>query len=415
MVLPNKHLILFYSAIVVTFFSSCLKDEYTKTYTIIKPVYEKKAAVLAGIKSSNPQEILNAGKIYLYNNYIFLNEIDKGVHIIDNTNPASPKNIAFINIPGSRDIAVKNNILYADIYTDLLTIDITSPLNAKLLKVNYKLFPERQYAGVWQPDTTLVITNWISKDTTVSINISEEELLTGCRRCAFANASYQNSITTTQNGKGGSMARFAIVNDYLYAVNNSSLHSLSISNNADPVLINTNNLGWNIETIYPFNDKLFIGSATGMFIFDITSQSQPQMKGRFTHARACDPVVADDTHAYVTLRTGTFCSGTSNQLDVLDVSDITTPALLKTYQLNNPHGLAKDGNLLFVCDGAAGLKVYNTSNPVNLKLIQQIDGIDTYDAIAGNNNLVVVTTDKILQYDYSTGKLKPQSTIIIKH
>ena len=46
------------------------------------------------------------GKICVKGNIIFLNDLDKGVHVIDNSNPAQPRKIAFINIPGNEDIAV---------------------------------------------------------------------------------------------------------------------------------------------------------------------------------------------------------------------------------------------------------------------------------------------------------------------
>ena len=52
--------------------------------------------------------------------------------MIDNTNPASPQNIAFIDIPGNLDIAIKGNIMYADNYADLLTIDISDMQNPNL-------------------------------------------------------------------------------------------------------------------------------------------------------------------------------------------------------------------------------------------------------------------------------------------
>ena len=55
-------------------------------------------------------------------------KIDKGIHILDNTTPANPKNVAFIDIPGNMDLAVKGDILYADLYTDLVTLDISNPL-----------------------------------------------------------------------------------------------------------------------------------------------------------------------------------------------------------------------------------------------------------------------------------------------
>src|SRR5258706_3123876 len=84
-------------------FHSCMKDELTRTYTIMRPVYKNKSEVYANIKSNPPRAIENPGKIFLYGNYIFLNEIDKGVHIIDNSNPSNPVVKAFIDIPGNLD------------------------------------------------------------------------------------------------------------------------------------------------------------------------------------------------------------------------------------------------------------------------------------------------------------------------
>jgi hypothetical protein len=50
-----------------------------------------------------------AGKLFIQGHYIFLNEVDKGIHVIDNSNPAQPRNVAFIDIPGNVDLAVKGN------------------------------------------------------------------------------------------------------------------------------------------------------------------------------------------------------------------------------------------------------------------------------------------------------------------
>ncbi len=128
-------------------FQSCLKDKLTHTYTIFTPIYETKEAVSLNIKSNPPKDMQLPGKFFVYGNYIFLNEIDKGVHIIDNTDPANPVVKAFIDIPGNLDIAVKGNILYADMYQDLVAVDISDPLKAKLVKDLPDVFPERYYAN----------------------------------------------------------------------------------------------------------------------------------------------------------------------------------------------------------------------------------------------------------------------------
>src|SRR5215217_6966522 len=89
--------------IVIFLVSGCVKDNCTQTYTYFMAVYKTSDEVRANIKSNQPKEIEKPGKLFIKGDYIFLNEIDKGIHIINNSNPASPKNVAFIDIPGNMD------------------------------------------------------------------------------------------------------------------------------------------------------------------------------------------------------------------------------------------------------------------------------------------------------------------------
>lgn len=395
--------------------SGCLKDKVTHTYTLMYPVYASKASVVAGIKMNVSEPVKAPGKIFLYGNYIFLNEVDKGVHVIDNSNPAKPLNIGFIKIPGNLDIAVKGNTLYADMYTDLLAIDITNPREATFKNSVPKVFPDRQYGFGFSPDTTQMIVDWIKKDTTVTL--SNRSPYFPCIACNFLTMdaqSYSSGAAKSAPGVAGSMARIVIVNDYLYAVNNSDLKTISIAQANEPSFVKSNPIGWGIETIFPFKDKLFIGSNTGMFIYSIANPQSPLQMGTFSHVRACDPVVADDNYAFVTLRDGTACQGTVNRLDILDVTNVMSPSLLKSVNMTNPHGVAKDGNTLFVCDGRAGLKVYDASGIPGIILIKQIEGIDAYDAIAWNKHLLLVTKEGLRQYDYSNlNDIRLLSTITV--
>jgi hypothetical protein len=381
--------------------SGCLKDKLTHTYTILTPVYKDKTEVYANIKSNPPQEIQSPGKIFIYGNYIFLNEIDKGVHIIDNSNPANPVEKAFIDIPGNLNIAVKGNTLFADLYSDLVTVDISNPLQAKFMKYMPDVFPERIYPNGFSADKTRIITGWIKKDTTVDLKSSSNLIFYDRMLFYSAASSVVPGSASSVPGLSGSMSRFALVNNYLYSINNSTLGTYNISNTNDPQKIATSNIGWNIETIYPFKEKLFIGSSNGMFIYDINNPGSLRLVGQFTHARSCDPVIADDNNAYITLHDGTVCQGFNNQLDVVNVTNLSSPVLVKTYAMTHPYGLTKDNNLLFICDGRDGLKMYDASNPSNIVLKKHITGFETYDAIAWNNNLIVVAKDGLYQYDYS--------------
>ena len=389
------------------FLAGCVKDNCLKTdtYSYYVPVYKTAAEVKNNIKSNVPKDIVNPGKIVLLGNYIFLNEIDRGIHIIDNSMPESPRNVAFIDIPGNLDLAVKGNILYADFYTDLVTIDIADPLHAIVKKYNEGVFPFRAYGNGFYNDTDKIIVDWTKRDTTVTYSCNDVTSL-------FFQSNQYLSVTTGSSGgssnvgspigKGGSMARFALVNNRMYTVSDSDLNVFNITNANNPVYSNKVNVGtWNIETIFPFKDQLFIGSQNGMFVYNINNPDNPVSAGEFSHVRSCDPVIADDNYAFVTLRSGTSCQGFTNQLEVLKLNGSNNPQLLKTYSFTNPHGLSKDGNLLFICDGSAGLKIYNATDVSNLVLIKQFTNLETYDVIAWNNKALVVAKDGLYQYDYT--------------
>ena len=217
-------------------------------------------------------------------------------------------------------------------------------------------------------------------------------------------------------GQGGSMARFTLIGTRLYLLSGSNLHVFDVSEVSNPTATSKVSVNWDIETIYPFLDRLFIGARTGMYVYDVSNPDMPVQAGKFTHARVCDPVIADATYAYVTLRSGTECEGFNNQLDIVQLNTLFNPLLVKSYKLKNPHGLSKDDNTLFICDGADGLKVYDASDVNNLRLLTQVSGIDTRDVIAFDKIALVMAKDGIYQYDYSnTSSLKLLSMIRIKN
>lgn len=398
------------ATVTVLLFHSCLKDTGTKQFKVYTPVIKPSQEVRASVKSDMARPIVNAGKMYVYGNYIYLVEKEKGIHIIDNTNISSPVNKAFISIPGNEDIVVKDNILYADCFTDLFAIDISNPSAVVLKNYIVDLFPDRSYVNGYNIGNGRVITEWTVKDTMVNLTIGEGQGIWSNGRY-LAPVAYSGGIflsasaaatSSGATGRGGSMARMAIVNDRLYAVSQNLLSSVSISNPSAPGYLGNNNLHLGIgsaETIYPFQNKLFIGSMSGMYIFSITDPDNPVLLSTFTHATVCDPVITDGTNAYITLRSGTYCSGVQNELDVVDVQDVRHPGLLKKYDLSHPYGLSKDGHTLIVCD--AGLKIYDATDPGNLQLKQNLAIADAYDVICIKGIALVSAKDGLYQIDYS--------------
>lgn len=202
-------------------------------------------------------------------------------------------------------------------------------------------------------------------------------------------------------GRGGSMARFTIANDYLYIVDNQSLKVFRITEPENPVFIKRVALNTVVETIFPFEGHLLVGTQTGMFIFSISNPENPSRVAVYSHVVSCDPVVAEGNYAYVTLRSGTNCNRGLNSLDVVDIRDMSRPQLLKSYPMQSPHGLGVDGNLLFVTEGDFGLKVFDKTNPNDLKLIKTFSDFTAFDVIPDANVLIITGKQGIYQYGYN--------------
>ena len=116
-------------------------DEYTEVFTANYPVYMSWEELRASVKMTESRELVNPGKIYFKDGYIFINEELKGIHVFDNQDPANPQNIGFVEVPGNVDIAIKDNILYADSYVDLVAIDISDVNNPVEVKRVKDIFP----------------------------------------------------------------------------------------------------------------------------------------------------------------------------------------------------------------------------------------------------------------------------------
>ncbi|MDP2423067.1 MAG: hypothetical protein U1C46_03020 [Bacteroidales bacterium] len=98
---------------------------------------------LAGSVFFQPaRDFTNPGKIYLYGDTIFIVDLYKGIHVIDNSTPATPRKTSFIHIPGVMDLAVKKSVLYADNAVDLVAINLKVYPQISILDRVSDVFPE---------------------------------------------------------------------------------------------------------------------------------------------------------------------------------------------------------------------------------------------------------------------------------
>lgn len=225
--------------------------------------------------------------------------------------------------------------------------------------------------------------------------------LTNCTKDGSYDSSFSNSQQGGVSGQGGSLARFCIANNFLYVVDESKLYVYNITTPSTPVKVSEKSMGLGIETIFYYENHLYIGSNNGMIICSLANPESPEVLSTYSHVFSCDPVVVQGNYAYVTLRTGTRCFRGLNQLEVIDVSTKSNPKLIKTITMNNPWGLGVDGNHLFVCEQAEDLAYFDISNPANPILKTTFQDIYAFDLIPSNNLLITTGKEGIKQYDYS--------------
>ncbi|MDY7395345.1 hypothetical protein UMM65_08835 [Aureibaculum sp. 2210JD6-5] len=389
-------------------FSSCNEDngDY-KIVNVATAKYMTKDALRKSVIITAPAPIVESGKIYAYKNLVLVNDIDKGIHIIDNSDPKNPFKIAFISIIANKDMEVKGDYLYADSLMDLLVFDISDLSNITEVTRLTDVFPSYipipfmedlyiEYGNRNYNNNELIVGWDITQERKSLAEI--EEMNTGV---FFEDAVLMNmDASSGTTGQGGSLARFKIVNDYLYAVDSHNINIFNIDNLEKPQQLQSVFAGFDIETIFNKEDHLFLGSMRGMYVYNIKDPASPQLISEFEHGTACDPVVVDDNYAYITLRAGNGCGALDSSLQIVDITDIANPELKKSYEMDNPYGLGIISDLLFICDGTSGLKVYDKTDINNLKMVNHYKNIQTYDVIPLEEHLLMIGDKILYQYKY---------------
>jgi len=396
--------------------SSCM-DKYSEELMLNTPVYLDYATLRSSVKSAQAQDLVKPGKICFKDQYLYIVEYGKGIHAIDVSDPANPRNKTFIDVPGCVDIAVKDNFLYADSYVDLVTIDISDINQPKEVNRLKDVFPYTvptpenvniPYASVDQAKG--VVVSWEAKRQkrdlqqnyypsypTFDYGVNSWSLSTG--KSAYV---LGGTGSTAVFGKSGSMARFGLYDKYLYIVNNYILYMIDVEDAGSPIQAGSLSVG-NVETLFVYDGYMFFGTPSGMSVYSLSVPNSPYSVGNFWHVTSCDPVVIQDGYAYITLRSGTSCNNTTvNRLDIVKCSDDYKQfSLVNSQNLTEPYGLGIDKNVLFVCDGSSGLKVYDVTDKTQLSLLNTFKNIQTYDVIPVGGYLFMTGNDGFYLYDYS--------------
>ncbi|MEO1448683.1 MAG: hypothetical protein AAFV07_04100, partial [Bacteroidota bacterium] len=374
-------------------FQSCVRDRCNMEYTYARytPVYLSSTEFVSAVEVQPARAMVNPGKIFLKDQYLFINEVAKGIHIFDNQNPESPQALAFLNVPGNYEIAFNCDKLYLDSSKDLLVFDMKDPAQPQLIYRLPNALPHiTQYQGYNADPNKGVVVEWVREVVTEPYNC-ETGIPAVWEVNAVDPAEAQSATNTTRSinpatpGKAGSMSRMASLGDHLYVILADQMRIFDVANCSDPSMVGEQPLAvGEAEMVSTLNNYLLVGGTAGVSFYDASIPTQPEFLSRFDHMQACDPVVAQGDYAYITLRDGREirCGNNfTNQLDIVNISEIRSPRLMQSVMLHNPHGLGVDGDLLFVADAAEGIKIFDISQPdqVRGQQISHLKGVDGFD------------------------------------
>lgn len=211
-------------------------------------------------------------------------------------------------------------------------------------------------------------------------------------------------------GVSGSITRFAVHNGYMYALNPNQIRTYSLQNPDKPQLVHTLNTDYGLETIIVYDNTIFLGSRTALYILGISNPAAPVILSRTERQDellgGCDPVVVKGNYAFSTIKIIQNICGRVNArsaLLVYDVSNLARPVQVGSWPLNMPNGLGYAGNYLFVCDeGHDHVVVFDISDPRDVKPTNYSFPLnDPIDVIARDNRLIVSAKTEFHFYDIS--------------
>ena len=405
--------LLFISFVLSLFFVSCQKD-----ITTVEVTYKKATAIYGDLEDlrqteliTASKEIINPGKIYVGEQMILVGEEGEGIHWIDNTDPTNPSPKFFINIPFNKEFYVNGNVLYAESHYDMVKLDIS---NANQIREIARV--KNAFSESLMNDDGETLIGFHFEEVTEKLDKDHEIVqgVWGPQKIYYYDyvnklippSAVPASFAGNSSEGVGTVNRIAYDNENVYVLGHNTIYSFS--DNSAFEFLGANLVGSQMETIFPHDDHLFVGTQNSMLIFNTQDPAQLTQVGAFWHATSCDPVYPVEEVAYVTLRTGDLsnCPGDINALVVLDVQSFNNPVEVQEIEMESPYGMTKFGDRLYVGEGANGLKVFDASNPTQLELEFWEEGIEAYDIIQHpnrNDMLLIAGPGGLSQYEIEGG------------
>lgn len=220
------------------------------------------------------------------------------------------------------------------------------------------------------------------------------------------NKDWESASSATNSGKNGSLSRMITIGNYIYAVDDKNLITISSIDPSKLLVTDRKQLGNQIQTIFYNNGSLYIGAANNMYTYDISiAPDKPAMKSSFTYPifiERRDPILAFDSVLYSTA----ILNNWTGELRIFNNKDITNPQLVSTQFISRPRGMDRVDTILYLCNGTSGLNLFSIKKPYNPVFLKSIDEekVATNSLINANDYFDVLAIPPLL-FCYTSGSL----------
>ncbi|MFY8186866.1 MAG: hypothetical protein ACOVLC_02790 [Flavobacterium sp.] len=159
------YLLFFIPITLISCWSGTGDDSFYENYGSLSPVIMDRASFENSISFENPIEMRKTGKIYIKDDLVFINDVNRGFHVYQYENPETPVAIGYIKVPGATDLAIRNNLIYINQAVDLVTISFDSNQNFEILNRVRNVFPQKTslYAYNYEISENDVIVDFVER------------------------------------------------------------------------------------------------------------------------------------------------------------------------------------------------------------------------------------------------------------
>ena len=361
---------------------------------------------------SEPREISNAGLIIFEAPYLYVNEYNKGIHIIDNSNPSNPSPAGFLPIQNNKHFQVSDGIIFANRYHDIVAIDLRNHGQVKELQRIKNAYPDESYIsddGIFSSFDVEEKYQFVDCDqTTYGSAISPTDALEAASNLARTYTLEKADLTTqpttsTLNSDTKTKVKFIVSQQHLYLLGSNQLSILDIS---DPNNISTNSV-LDVETgaqsLFTLHNFLIVAGVDNSSMYNISNASSPSLVSKTSPIGSCTPIVANQQNAYVAIRKDNECGFSKNRMNILNIQDMANPIQTHSSSMpKNPQSLALAGSHLYVCEGKRGILILDVKDETKAACLKHYSCPSANNILAITENVLVVSgTDGIFQLDIS--------------